>query len=148
MILYERHNYDKEVSERKWTIALVLLDSHYEATGGSLYIRDMCVCASRSVVSDSLWPYRLYHMRLLYPWNSPGKNTGAIPPSRGTSQPRDWMRVSCTAGRFFTIWATREAHILGILASNWRRQPHPTPVLLPGKSHEQRSLVGCSPWSH
>ena len=22
----------------------------------------------------------------------------------------------------------------------------PTPVLLPGKSHEQRSLVGCSPW--
>ena len=24
----------------------------------------------------------------------------------------------------------------------WR----PTPVLLPGKSHGQRSLVGCSPW--
>ena len=28
----------------------------------------------------------------------------------------------------------------------WRRQWHPTPVLLPGKSHGQRSLVGCSPW--
>ena len=27
-----------------------------------------------------------------------------------------------------------------------RRQWHPTPVLLPGKSHERRSLVGCSPW--
>ena len=27
----------------------------------------------------------------------------------------------------------------------WRRW-HPTPVLLPGKSHEWRSLVGCSPW--
>ena len=27
-----------------------------------------------------------------------------------------------------------------------RRQWHPTPVLLPGKSHGQRSLVGCSPW--
>ena len=25
---------------------------------------------------------------------------------------------------------------------------HPTPVLLPGKSHGQRSLVGCSPWGH
>ena len=25
-------------------------------------------------------------------------------------------------------------------------QWHPTPVLLPGKSHGQRSLVGCSPW--
>ena len=31
---------------------------------------------------------------------------------------------------------------------NWRRQWHPTPVLLPGKSHGQRSLVGCSPWGH
>ena len=28
----------------------------------------------------------------------------------------------------------------------WRRRWHPTPVLLPGKSHGQRSLVGCSPW--
>ena len=27
-----------------------------------------------------------------------------------------------------------------------RRQWHPTPVLLPGKSHGQRSLGGCSPW--
>ena len=29
---------------------------------------------------------------------------------------------------------------------SWRRQWHPTPVLLPGKSHGQRSLVDCSPW--
>ena len=28
----------------------------------------------------------------------------------------------------------------------WRRQWHPTPVLLPGKSYGQRSLVGCSRW--
>ena len=27
-----------------------------------------------------------------------------------------------------------------------RRQWQPTPGLLPGKSHGQRSLVGCSPW--
>ena len=27
-----------------------------------------------------------------------------------------------------------------------RRQWHPAPVLLPGKSHGWRSLVGCSPW--
>ena len=26
------------------------------------------------------------------------------------------------------------------------RQWHPTPVLLAGKSHGRRSLVGCSPW--
>ena len=29
---------------------------------------------------------------------------------------------------------------------NRRRQWHPTPVLLPGKSHGWRSLAGCSPW--
>ena len=27
-----------------------------------------------------------------------------------------------------------------------RRQWHPTPVLLPGKSHARRSLEDCSPW--
>ena len=27
-----------------------------------------------------------------------------------------------------------------------RRQWHPTPVLLPGKSHGRRSLEGCNPW--
>ena len=33
-------------------------------------------------------------------------------------------------------------------ADDWRRRRHPTPVLLPGKSHGRRSLVGCSPWGH
>ena len=32
------------------------------------------------------------------------------------------------------------------MISGRRRQWHPTPVLLPGKSHGQRSLVGCNPW--
>ena len=31
------------------------------------------------------------------------------------------------------------------LCADWRRQWHPTPVLLPGKSHGWRSLVGYSP---
>ena len=30
--------------------------------------------------------------------------------------------------------------------SSETRKWHPTPVLLPGKSHGRRSLVGCSPW--
>ena len=34
------------------------------------------------------------------------------------------------------------------MAEGRRRQWHPTPVLLPGKSYGRRSLVGCSPWSH
>ena len=34
----------------------------------------------------------------------------AMPSSRGSSWPRDQTQVSCSAGGFFTIWATREAH--------------------------------------
>ena len=33
-----------------------------------------------------------------------------------------------------------------LMADSQRRQWQPTPVLSPGKSHGQRSLVGCSPW--
>ena len=36
----------------------------------------------------------------------------AIPSSRGSSWPTDWTQVSCTAVRFFTIWAIRKAHHL------------------------------------
>ena len=35
----------------------------------------------------------------------------AIPFSSGSSRPLDWTWVSYIAGRFFTIWATREALI-------------------------------------
>ena len=34
----------------------------------------------------------------------------AIPFSRKSSLPRDWTWVFCIAGRFFTIWVTRETH--------------------------------------
>ena len=33
----------------------------------------------------------------------------AVPFSRGSSWPRDQIWVSCIAGKFFTVWATREA---------------------------------------
>ena len=36
----------------------------------------------------------------------------AMPFSRGAFWPRNWTRVSCIAGRFFTSWATREALFL------------------------------------
>ena len=138
-----------------------------------------------SVISNSLWPHGLQCVRLLCPWNSPGKNIGvgypfpsprifpthgsnpgilhcrqilyhlscqgspyvfllhaeslqscpalcdlmdcsppgssvhgilqarilewvAISCSRESSWPIDQTQVSCIAGRFFTIWATRE----------------------------------------
>ena len=39
-----------------------------------------------------------------------------------------------------------EGRIISHCIYTWRRQWHPIPVLLPGKSHGRRSLVGCSPW--
>ena len=37
-------------------------------------------------------------------------------------------------------------HFNSLERDTQRRRWHPTPVLLPGKSHGWRSLVGCSPW--
>ena len=50
-------------------------------------------------------------------WNLPGKSPGvvAISFSRESSQPRDRTRVSHTAGRRFTVWATRKTHLLDTL---------------------------------
>ena len=99
----------------------------------------------------------------------------AVTSSRGSSRPRDRIPVHCIAGRFFAIWATKEAHRQQYLGSNlssacgwpwtscldsvsllshlwdtsayvWRRRWHPTLVLLPGESHGWRRLVDCSPW--
>ena len=44
----------------------------------------------------------------------------------------------------YSPWGFKELDLTEQL--NWRRQWHPTPVLLPRKSHGRRSLVGCSPW--
>ena len=43
-------------------------------------------------------------------------------------------------------FSNNSQHLLN--TENQRRQWHPTPVLLPGKSHGWRSLVGCSPSGH
>ena len=57
-------------------------------------------------------------------------------------------------------WFTRERVCLGCRRHRrrgsdpwvgqipWRRERQPTPVFLPGESHGQGSLVGCSPWGH
>ena len=65
---------------------------------------------SCSIISNSLQPHGLWSARFLCPWNSPGKNAGEgchflLQEIVWT---RDQTQVSCTAGRFFTIWATRK----------------------------------------
>ena len=48
------------------------------------------------------------------------------------------VRFPFQAHKHWILWSLRP--------HGWRRQWHPTPVLLPGKSHGWRSLVGYSPW--
>ena len=57
-----------------------------------------------------------------------------IPFSRGSSQPRDRTQVSSIAGRFFTIWATREAQSLLTCMLSCSVQPYglqPAKLLCP-----------------
>ena len=52
--------------------------------------------------------------------------------------------VAQTVKHLSTMWETR-LRSLGREVP-WRRKWQSTPVLLPGKYHGQRSLVGYSPW--
>ena len=48
---------------------------------------------------------------------------------------------------YMTTWQMLWRSHSEVPQESWRRRLwHPTPVLLPGKSHGWRSLVGCSPW--
>ena len=63
------------------------------------HIRCVCVC---SVVSDSLWFYGLYTARLLFPWDSPGKNTGVVCPPPGDLLDPGIEPMSPAGGFFIT----------------------------------------------
>ena len=66
-------------------------------------------------------------------WRIPGTAEHGGLPSMGSQRVRhDWSDLAAAAA----------AAVLAL----WRRQWHPTLVLLSGKSHGWRSLEGCSPW--
>ena len=60
----------------------------------------------------------------------------------------DWLDLLAVQGPLKNLFHhhSSKASVLWCSAFFWRRQWHPTPVLLPGKSQGQRSLVCCSPW--
>ena len=59
---------------------------------------------------------------------------------RGVSWWFRWWRISLRWGKpRFDPWVRK---------ISWRRKWQPTPVLLPGEFHWQRSLAGYSPWGH
>ena len=65
----------------------------------------------------------------------------AIPFSRGSYQPRDQTQVSCTAGRFFTIWATREAPEWQVLKYSPIQLPPPIKDSNTSLSHTQHTQI-------
>ena len=98
-----------------WTVAIHAWDLLREVT--IIFIASTIVWKwkwnwSHSVSSNSLLPHGLLPARLLHPWDFPGKNTGVGFHFllQRSSQLRDQTLVPHTAGRLFTIWATREAH--------------------------------------
>ena len=68
---------------------------------------------SHSVVSNSLQPHGLLLARFLCPWDSPGKNTrvSSLSLLQGIFLIQGSNPVSCIAGRFFTVWAMKEAQL-------------------------------------
>ena len=103
---------------------------------------------SRSVVSDSLRPHESQHARPPCPSPTPGVHSDLRPSSQwchpailSSVIPFSSCPQSLPASESFPV---SNLHIYITLF--WRRQWQPTPVLLPGKSHGRRSLVGCSPW--
>ena len=91
------------------------LDSIFKSRDITLPTKVRLVIVSHSVVPDSLWPHGLQPTRLLSPWDfsRQGYWSGLPFPSTGNlpNQARDQSRVSCTAARFFTEWARREARL-------------------------------------
>ena len=77
-------------------------------------------------MSDSLGPHGLWLFRLFDHGILRARilEWVAISFSKGSSRPKAQSWISCIAGRFFT------------------------PVFLPGESHGQRNLAGCSPQGH
>ena len=75
----------------------------------------------------------LSHVQLLaIPWNAAYQ----APPSMGFSRQKYWSGVP--------LPSPRQRYHIQMTAR--RRRWQPTSVLLPGKSHGRKSLVGCSPW--
>ena len=76
----------------------------------------------------------------------------AIPSSRESSRPRDWTQVSCIAGGFFTIWATRETKcprpsflIMASVSNTNKIEPRSRSVLKPAPTGLQELNLPISP---
>ena len=105
---------------------------------------------SCSVMSNSLQPHELQHSRLPCCLPSPWVFSNSCPLSQWCHTLCDRMWQMCHSSlqmaQFHSFFMAEQYFIVYIRKIPWRRKWQPTPVLLPGKSHGQRSLVNYSPW--
>ena len=105
---------------------------------------------NRSVMSDSLQSHELQHARLPCCLPSPWVFSDSCPLSQWchTLFDRVWQMClsSLQMAQFHSFFMVEQYFIVYIRKIPWRRKWQPTPVLLPGKSHGQRSLANYSPW--
>ena len=94
------------------------------------------------------------HTHSSEPWGSPQEGEAWMESENQESLKRAPHSFSPASGHLGVQWISVTHNwtylfiFYFILEYSWlqRRQWHPTPVLLPGKSHGWRSLVGSSPW--
>ena len=99
-----------------------------------------------SSCSESLPASGSFPMSQFFAWG--GQSTGVSPSAPVLPMnTQDWSPLE------WTSWVSLQSKGLSRVFSNTTVQKHqffstqhPLPVLLPGKSHGWRSLVGCSPW--
>ena len=130
-------------------------------------------CPRVHSVSASLFPpCKQVHLHQFYRFNIPGLTyytcfslpdllhsmTASISIHTSAEEPvlllsLGWL-VSCCelprwlSGKNTTCQHRRHGFSPWVRKISWRRKWQPSPVLLPGKSHGQRSLVGYSLWGH
>ena len=114
--------------------------------------KEWCECWNSSTLATS-WE-ELNHWKRLWGWEGLGAG--------GKGDDRGWDGWMASLTRWTWIWVnsgswwTGRPGMLRFMGSQrvrhgWETElnwTEPTPVLLPGKSHRQRSLVGYSPWGH
>ena len=88
------------------------LYSPWNSPGQNTGVGSLCLLQGIFPTQESN-PGLLHCRRILYQLSHKGSprimEWIAYPFSRGSSQPRNWIAVSCIAGGFFTNWAVREA---------------------------------------
>ena len=102
-----------------------------EKSEGSVFLPLLCVCVcvracvcARAELCLTLQSHELYLARLLYPWNSPGKNTGVAHHSllQETFPTQGLNLVSHIVGGLFTVWATRKALLPPLRPCSWGQE--------------------------